>query len=67
MDRRSQPGLRILKLIPFHSANDCHAFDAISEESGHTINSLRVDGGMIVNNFLMQFQSDLIGVEVEMP
>ncbi|KAJ8313885.1 hypothetical protein KUTeg_008446 [Tegillarca granosa] len=43
------------------------AFDAISEESGHTINSLRVDGGMIVNNFLMQFQSDLIGVEVVRP
>ncbi|MEJ5230092.1 MAG: FGGY-family carbohydrate kinase, partial [Pseudothermotoga sp.] len=29
--------------------------------------SLRVDGGASVNNFLMQFQSDILGVPVERP
>ena len=32
-----------------------------------TLTELRVDGGMVANNFLMQFQADILGVPVERP
>ncbi|WP_152396269.1 glycerol kinase GlpK [Paenibacillus guangzhouensis] len=38
---------------------------AMEEDSGITLKSLRVDGGAVQNNFLMQFQSDMLGVPVE--
>ena len=28
---------------------------------------LRVDGGAVANNFLMQFQADILGIDVERP
>ena len=39
----------------------------MESESGLRLSSLRVDGGMTANNFLMQFQSDLLGASVERP
>lgn len=36
-------------------------------DSGKTIPNLKVDGGASVNNFLMQFQADLLGVPVIRP
>lgn len=39
--------------------------EVMIEESGLTLKSLRVDGGAATNNFLMQFQSDLLNVSVE--
>ncbi|MFN3284051.1 MAG: glycerol kinase GlpK, partial [Pseudothermotoga sp.] len=41
--------------------------DVMSSESKIELKSLRVDGGASVNNFLMQFQSDILGVPVERP
>ncbi|BDI28842.1 glycerol kinase 2 [Capsulimonas corticalis] len=41
--------------------------EAMTADSGVTLSELRVDGGMVANNFLMQFQSDLLGVAVERP
>ncbi len=41
--------------------------EIMKEESGVEIPRLRVDGGASKNNFLMQFQSDLLGVEVLRP
>ncbi|MCO7124916.1 glycerol kinase GlpK [Sporolactobacillus shoreicorticis] len=41
--------------------------DAMEEDSGIKLKKLRVDGGASMNNFLMQFQSDILGVEVERP
>ncbi|GAE91946.1 glycerol kinase [Gracilibacillus boraciitolerans JCM 21714] len=41
--------------------------DAMVEDSGIEVKSLRVDGGAVANNFLMQFQSDLLDVPVERP
>ncbi|HAN21870.1 MAG: glycerol kinase [Clostridiales bacterium GWF2_36_10] len=38
--------------------------DAMSADTGITIDTLRVDGGASTNNFLMQFQSDILGCEV---
>ncbi len=40
---------------------------AMEEDSGIKMQAIRVDGGACANNFLMQFQSDIIGVKVERP
>ncbi|WP_019537220.1 glycerol kinase GlpK [Paenibacillus ginsengihumi] len=39
----------------------------MEEESGIALRSLRVDGGAVKNNFLMQFQSDILNVPVDRP
>ena len=41
--------------------------DAMTADSGVAIKQLRSDGGMVVNELLMQFQSDLLGVPVVRP
>nr|WP_233167896.1 glycerol kinase GlpK [Paenibacillus roseus] len=41
--------------------------DVMVKDSGLSLRSLRVDGGAVRNDFLMQYQSDLLGVEVERP
>lgn len=41
--------------------------DVMVKDSGLPLVSLRVDGGAVQNNFLMQFQSDLLGADVELP
>jgi glycerol kinase len=40
---------------------------AMQEDSGIELAALKVDGGACANNFLMQFQSDILGVEVHRP
>jgi glycerol kinase len=39
----------------------------MEEDSGIQLASLKVDGGASANNFLMQFQSDILGVQVVRP
>jgi len=41
--------------------------EAMEKDSGLKLQSLKVDGGAVANNYLMQFQSDVLGVEVERP
>ena len=41
--------------------------EAMKEDSGISINSLKVDGGAVSNNFLMQFQSDILNMRVLRP
>ncbi len=41
--------------------------NAMQEDAGVTLKSLKVDGGACANNVLMQFQSDILGTEVERP
>ena len=41
--------------------------DAMNADSGVPLTELRVDGGMVVNDMLMQFQADLLGVDVVRP
>lgn len=41
--------------------------DAMIADSGIDLKSLRVDGGAVKNDFLMQFQSDMLGCPVERP
>lgn len=40
---------------------------AMQEDSGIELKALKVDGGACANNFLMQFQSDILGVQVDRP
>jgi len=41
--------------------------DAMRAASGQAITELRVDGGASVNDLLMQFQADLLGIPVVRP
>ncbi|MGK7922844.1 MAG: glycerol kinase GlpK [Trichodesmium sp.] len=41
--------------------------DAMNKDTGSPMVKLRVDGGASKNNFLMQFQADLLGIPVERP
>lgn len=41
--------------------------DAMNKDSGVELTALKVDGGMVFNELLMQFQSDILGVPVIRP
>jgi glycerol kinase len=41
--------------------------DAMEKDSAVRLTALKVDGGMVFNNLLMQFQSDILGVPVIRP
>ncbi|GGZ90669.1 glycerol kinase [Ignatzschineria ureiclastica] len=53
-----------LESIAYQATDVLHA---MQKDSGLELSSLRVDGGASLNNFLMQFQSDILGVEVDRP
>ena len=54
----------VLEGVAFQVANCYHT---MHNESGCDCRYMRVDGGMVENRFVMQFQSDLIGIPVEVP
>ena len=54
----------VLEGVAFQVANCYHT---MQRESGCGCRFMRVDGGMVENRFVMQFQSDLIGIPVEVP
>ncbi len=41
--------------------------EAMRQDSGIRVKTLKVDGGAVVNNYLMQFQADILNVPVERP
>lgn len=41
--------------------------DAMVKDSGVQVNNLKVDGGMVINELLMQFQTDILNVPVIRP
>ena len=53
-----------LESIAFQSAD---LVEAMIYDAGLQLHQLRVDGGAASNNFLMQFQADLLGVDIERP
>jgi glycerol kinase len=53
-----------LESIAFQSAD---VLEAMQKDSGETLKELRVDGGATANDLLMQFQADLLGVQVVRP
>jgi glycerol kinase len=50
-----------LESIAFQSRD---LIECLQEDLGSKIKSLKVDGGACVNNFLMQFQADILGIPV---
>lgn len=53
-----------LESIAFQSRD---VLEAMQEDSGLKLNQIRVDGGAVANDFLMQFQSDIMGTKVVRP
>ena len=53
-----------LESIAFQSAE---LLEAMQKDAGEPLTELRVDGGAAVNDLLMQFQADLLGVPVLRP
>lgn len=53
-----------LESIAFQVAD---VLEAVHSETGTPLSALRVDGGAAVNNLLMQFQADILGVPVVRP
>ena len=53
-----------LESIAYQSAD---VVTAMLTDADMTIDRLRVDGGAAANDFLMQFQSDILGIDVERP
>ncbi len=45
----------------------CEVLDAMEADSGVKLTTLKVDGGMVFNELLMQFQSDILDVPVVRP
>ena len=45
----------------------CDVLTSMQEDAGVKLSALRVDGGACANDFLMQFQADMIGVTVQRP
>lgn len=54
----------VLEGVAFQVANCYHT---MRSEADCDCRFMRVDGGMVDNRFVMQFQSDLIGIPVEVP
>ena len=61
---RAQIARAALESIAYQSADLIHAMVA---DAGQSVASLRVDGGAVVNDFLMQFQADILDVSVIRP
>jgi len=53
-----------LEAIAYQSRD---VLDTMAQEAGAPIRALRVDGGAAANDFLCQFQSDILGVDVLRP
>jgi glycerol kinase len=53
-----------LESLAYQTKDILHAME---EDAGVKLASLKVDGGACANNILMQFQSDILGTDVERP
>lgn len=54
----------VLEAVAYQTRDVLQAMEA---DSGQSLSTLYVDGGMVANDFLMQFQSDMLGVPVIRP
>ena len=62
--RRSHIVRASLEAIAFQSAE---VLNIISQDTSESLNELRIDGGAAANQFLCQFQADLLGLDVRRP
>ncbi|MFQ5730765.1 MAG: glycerol kinase GlpK [Planctomycetaceae bacterium] len=62
--RRGHVARAALEAIAFQSRD---VLDAMQNDAGSQLSSMKVDGGATANNLMMQFQADLLGVAVQRP
>ena len=62
--RRAHVARAALESLAFQTRD---VIEAMARDAGQRIRTLRVDGGAAANDFLMQYQADLLGVPVERP
>ena len=62
--KRAHIARATLESIAYQSTD---VLNTMNEDSGIKLKALRVDGGAVTNDFLMQFQSDILNVPVERP
>jgi len=53
-----------LEAIAYQTADILHAME---NDTGKSLTTLNVDGGASANNFLMQFQADIVGRNIQRP
>jgi len=53
-----------LEAIAFQVAEN---LDVMRKDSGINIDTMRADGGPVVNEFLMQFQANILGIPIDVP
>jgi len=53
-----------LEAIAFQVAEN---LEVMRKDSGINIDTMRADGGVVVNEFLMQFQADILGIPIDVP
>ena len=53
-----------LEAIAFQVAEN---LEVMRKDSGINIDTMRADGGAVVNEFLMQFQADILGIPIDVP
>ncbi len=53
-----------LEAIAFQVAEN---LEVMRKDSGINIDTMRADGGAVVNEFLMQFQTDILGIPIDVP
>ncbi len=61
---RAEIARATLEAVAYQTRDD---LDAMQQDTGVSLPELRVDGGMVQNEFLMQFQADIIGKPVLRP
>jgi len=61
---RAQIARAVLEAVDFQARE---IFEAMEKDSGINLKSLKVDGGMTASNLLMQFQADILNVNVILP
>lgn len=54
----------VLEAVDFQARE---IFEAMAKDSGIKLTALKVDGGMTASDLLMQFQADILGVNVQRP
>ncbi|HEX3721908.1 MAG TPA: glycerol kinase GlpK, partial [Nitrolancea sp.] len=62
--RRAEIARATLEAVAYQTRD---VLDIMQRDTGIALQELRVDGGMVANDFLMQFQADIIGKPVERP
>jgi glycerol kinase len=63
--RQQEPPRRaVLESVAYQTRE---VLEAMNADAGHELTELKVDGGMVVNEVLMQFQADQLGVDVVRP